>query len=69
MSSNFKLPGNVLVSSDSFKRFHNILAVASEFILNILAGILSLVVDLLGLISSIAFTISRKATDSNEKLF
>ena len=69
MSANFKLSGNVLVSKDLFKGFCSILAVASEVILSILGGILSLVDDLLGLMSVSSFTIPLKATGSNENLF
>ena len=44
------------------------LAVASEFFLSILGGILSSVDGLLGLMSLISFTISLKGTGSNENL-
>ena len=57
------------VSKDSFKSFYNLLVVASELILCILRGMLSLVDDLLGLMSLICFTVSLKATGSNENLF
>ena len=59
----------MLVSKDSFKSFCNILAVASKPISSILGGILSLVDDLLGLMSLICFTISLKTTGLNENLF
>ena len=45
------------------------LAVASEPILSILGGILSLVDNLLELMSLISFTISLKAINSNGNLF
>ena len=45
------------------------LAVASELILSIFGGILSLVDDLLRLMSLISFTTSLKVTGSNENLF
>ena len=55
ISANFKLFRNVPVSKETFKSFCNILAVASELILSILGGILSLLDDLLGLMSLISF--------------
>ena len=69
ISANFKLSGSVPVSKESFKSFCNTLAVASELILSILGGILSLLDDLLGLMSLISFTTSLKATGSNDNLF
>ena len=69
MSASFKLYVNVLVSKDPFESFCNILTVVSKIILNILGGILSLVDDLLGLMSLICFTIPFKVIGSNENLF
>lgn len=56
MSASFKLSGDVPVSKDSLKKSSNILAVVSELILSILGAILSLVDDLLRLMSLISFT-------------
>lgn len=56
MSASFKLSWDVPVSKDSLKKSSNILAVVSELILSILGVILSLVDDLLRLMSLISFT-------------
>lgn len=56
MSASFKLSGDVPVSKDWLKKSSNILAVVSELILSILGVILSLVDDLLRLMSLISFT-------------
>lgn len=56
MSASFKLSGDVPVSKDSLKKSSNILAVVSELILSIFGVILSLVDDLLRLMSLISFT-------------
>ena len=69
MSASFKPSGDVPVSKDSLKKFSNILAVVSELILSILGVILSLVDDLLRLMSLITFTALLNATRSKENLF
>ena len=69
MSANFKVSGNVLVPKDSFKSFCNVFAASSELILCILGGKVSLVDDLLGLMSLTSFILSFKATDLPENFF